>query len=73
MLVNVEQGSTNPSIATLLRLSDALGVGLPALVDTADDGADAVVIHRDGDAHGDVDDCRLVGPRSWWLAPARRM
>jgi len=50
MLVNVEQGSTNPSIATLLRLSDALGVGLPALVDTADDGADAVVIHRDGDA-----------------------
>jgi mannose-6-phosphate isomerase-like protein (cupin superfamily) len=46
MLVNVEQGSTNPSIATLLRLSDALGIGLPALVDTGDDGADAVVIHR---------------------------
>jgi transcriptional regulator with XRE-family HTH domain len=50
MLVNVEQGSTNPSIATLLRLSDALGVGLPALVDTADDGADAVVVHRGGHA-----------------------
>jgi transcriptional regulator with XRE-family HTH domain len=50
MLVNVEQGSTNPSIATLLRLSDALGIGLPALVDTADDGTDLVVIHRDGDA-----------------------
>jgi transcriptional regulator with XRE-family HTH domain len=49
MLVNVEQGATNPSIATLLRLSDALGIGLPALVDTADDGADAVVIHRSGD------------------------
>lgn len=48
MLVNVEQGSTNPSIATLLRLSDALGIGLPALVDTGDDGANAVVIHRDG-------------------------
>jgi transcriptional regulator with XRE-family HTH domain len=33
MLVNVEQGTTNPSIATLLRLSDSLGIGLPALVD----------------------------------------
>jgi transcriptional regulator with XRE-family HTH domain len=33
MLVNIEQGSTNPSIATLLRISDALGVGLPVLVD----------------------------------------
>ena len=32
MLVTIEQGATNPSIATLLRLSDALGVGLPALV-----------------------------------------
>lgn len=49
MLINVEQGVTNPSIATLLRLSDALGIGLPALVDTGDDGADAVVVHRDGD------------------------
>jgi transcriptional regulator with XRE-family HTH domain len=35
MLVNVEQGHASPSIATLLRISDALGVGLPALVDTA--------------------------------------
>jgi transcriptional regulator with XRE-family HTH domain len=32
MLVSIEQGATNPSIATLLRVSDALGVGLPALV-----------------------------------------
>ncbi len=32
MLVNVEQGAVNPSVGTLLRLSDALGVGLPALV-----------------------------------------
>ncbi len=48
MVVNVEQGTTNPSIATLLRLSDALGIGLPALVDTADDGHDPVVVHRDG-------------------------
>ena len=49
MLINVEQGVTNPSIATLLRLSDALGIGLPALVDTADDGAESVVVHRDGE------------------------
>ena len=33
MLVNVEQGTANPSVTTLLRLSDALGIGLPALVD----------------------------------------
>ncbi|WP_106535820.1 helix-turn-helix domain-containing protein [Haloactinopolyspora alba] len=33
MVVNVEQGATNPSIGTLLRLGDALGVGLPALVE----------------------------------------
>jgi transcriptional regulator with XRE-family HTH domain len=33
MVVSVEQGAVNPSIGTLLRLSDALGVGLPALVE----------------------------------------
>jgi transcriptional regulator with XRE-family HTH domain len=33
MLVNVEQGAANPSIGILLRLSDALGLGLPALVE----------------------------------------
>jgi transcriptional regulator with XRE-family HTH domain len=33
MLVSIEQGSANPSIATLLLISDALGIGLPALVD----------------------------------------
>lgn len=32
-VVSVEQGEANPSIATLLRISDALGVGLPALVE----------------------------------------
>jgi transcriptional regulator with XRE-family HTH domain len=32
MVINVEQGAANPSVGTLLRLSDALGVGLPALV-----------------------------------------
>jgi transcriptional regulator with XRE-family HTH domain len=33
MVINVEQGSVNPSVGTLLRISDALGVGLPALVE----------------------------------------
>jgi transcriptional regulator with XRE-family HTH domain len=33
MLVNVEQGAVNPSVGTLLRVSDALGVGLPSLVE----------------------------------------
>lgn len=32
MIINVEQGAANPSVGTLLRISDALGVGLPALV-----------------------------------------
>lgn len=34
MLINIEQGVANPSIAILLKLSDALGVGLSALVDS---------------------------------------
>ena len=50
MLVNVEQGASNPSIATLLRLSDALGIGLPALVDVADDGTVPVSVRRAGEA-----------------------
>ena len=36
MLVNVEQGIANPSVGTLLRISDALGLGLPALVEPPD-------------------------------------
>src|ERR1700749_2906760 len=36
MLVSIEQGSANPSIATLLLISDALGIGLPALVELDD-------------------------------------
>src|SRR5215218_4469407 len=32
MLITIEHGEGNPSIATLLRISDALGVGLPVLV-----------------------------------------
>lgn len=33
MLVTLEQGASNPSLGTLLRISDALGIGLPALVE----------------------------------------
>jgi transcriptional regulator with XRE-family HTH domain len=57
MLVTVEQGATNPSIATLLRLADALGIGLPVLVDTAGAGTD-VAVHRAGE----------TGPM--WTSPA---
>ena len=31
-VINVEQGAANPSVGILLKLSDALGVGLPTLV-----------------------------------------
>ncbi|MFP7760043.1 helix-turn-helix domain-containing protein [Marisediminicola sp. LYQ85] len=48
MLVNVEQGSANPSIGTLLRLAGALGVGLPALVEPP--RAETLSVVRDGDA-----------------------
>jgi transcriptional regulator with XRE-family HTH domain len=33
MVVSVEQGVVNPSVGTLLKISDALGIGLPALVE----------------------------------------
>lgn len=35
MLINIEHGAANPSIGILLKISDALGVGLAALVETA--------------------------------------
>jgi len=47
MLVNVEQGVTNASIATLLRLSEALAIGLPSLV-APSDGEAPVEVHRGG-------------------------
>ena len=33
MLVNVEQGVANPTVGTLRKLGDALGISLPALVE----------------------------------------
>jgi transcriptional regulator with XRE-family HTH domain len=47
MLVNVEQGAANPSVGTLLRISDALGIGLPALVDAP--RPKPVTVTRSGD------------------------
>ena len=47
MLVNVEQGTTNASVATLLRLSQGLGIGLPSLV-APNEGETTFVISRAG-------------------------
>lgn len=47
MLVNVEHGVVNPSVGTLLRISDALGVGLPSLVESPH--PKAVKITRSGE------------------------
>jgi transcriptional regulator with XRE-family HTH domain len=48
MVVSVEQGTVNPSVGTLLRLSDALGVGLPALVEPPEPRRVKVVRSGDG-------------------------
>ncbi len=47
MVVNVEQGAANPSVGTLLRISDALGIGLPSLVDSP--RPKPVTVTRSGD------------------------
>jgi transcriptional regulator with XRE-family HTH domain len=47
MLVQVEQGRTNPSIATLCRLADGLGVPLPRLVEVAEVPAIRIVAASD--------------------------
>jgi quercetin dioxygenase-like cupin family protein len=48
MLVNVEQGTANPSVGTLLRLSDALGIGLPALVEPPESAGLEVIRRGEG-------------------------
>lgn len=47
VLVTMEQGGSNPSLGTLLRISDALGVGLPALVEPPQQ-PDAIQVTRAG-------------------------
>ncbi|TFD55613.1 XRE family transcriptional regulator [Cryobacterium sp. Hh7] len=46
-VVNIEQGETNPSIGTLLSMSDALGISLSQLVEPPSSGL--VTITRAGD------------------------
>ncbi len=46
MLVQIEQGRTNPSLATLCRLANALGASLPQLLDVGPPAA-VQVVHRD--------------------------
>lgn len=48
MLINIEHGTANPSVATLLRISDGLGVGLPALVERPQARRVKVTRHGDG-------------------------
>ena len=50
MVVNVEQGAANPSVGTLLRIGDALGVGLPALVEPPEPKAVKVTRRGEGAA-----------------------
>jgi len=49
MVVNVEQGVSNASIATLLRLSTALGISLASLVDVP--SSSALAVSRKGEHH----------------------
>ncbi len=50
MLVKVEQGAANPSVGTLLGISDAFGIGLPALVEGARPRQLKVTRHGEGAA-----------------------
>jgi transcriptional regulator with XRE-family HTH domain len=43
MLIAIEQGRSNPSIATLCRISDAFGIALPRLVEVSESPAIRVV------------------------------
>ena len=49
-VVNVEQGTANPSVGTLLRIGDALGVGLPTLVEPPQPKPVNVTRHGEGAA-----------------------
>jgi len=48
MVVNVEHGAANPSVGTLLRISEALRVGLPALVEPPRPSLVKVTRHGEG-------------------------
>lgn len=48
VLVTLEQGTANPSINTLVKVSDALGIGLPALVEPPEDSRVRVIRQGEG-------------------------
>ena len=48
MLINVEQGAANPSVGILLRISEALGIGLPSLVQSPETRALSVTRRGQG-------------------------
>ena len=81
LLVQVEQGQGNPTITTLLAISDALGIGLPRLLEvperprlTVRSRADAPVVWRGDDGGSAVLLAGTPPPDvvelwSWTLAP----
>src|ERR1700740_542593 len=69
MVVSVEQGVVNPSVGTLLRLSDALGVGLPALVEPPEPKSVKVVRCGEG---AELWKGAAGGRGCWWPARTRR-
>ncbi|GAB2496534.1 helix-turn-helix domain-containing protein [Streptosporangium sandarakinum] len=62
MLVQVEQGRTNPSINTLTRIADALGVTVARMVEVADTPVVRVVAPADVVTfpHGEESSARLL-------------
>src|SRR5215212_8674097 len=83
MLIRIEQARTNPSVGTLVRVADALGVSVAQLVDVVDAplvrvvrAADAVPLWRSAGGRGTL----LVGSETppvvelwdWQLAPGDR-
>ncbi|MBG0832359.1 helix-turn-helix transcriptional regulator [Planomonospora sp. ID67723] len=62
MLVQVEQGRTNPSINTLTRIADALGVTVARMVEVSDTPVVRVVNAADMVAfpHGEASSARLL-------------
>ncbi len=85
MLVQMEQGRTNPSLATLLRLSTALGLPLARLVEVAEApevrivrGAEAPVLWRgqaggSGRLLGGTDAPDIVELWDWVVQPGERI
>lgn len=62
MLIQVEQGRTNPSINTLTRIADALGVTVARMVEVSDTPVVQVVHAADVVAfpHGEASSARLL-------------